>query len=897
MCHPPCPVASHWLAGCLRKWAAILSSCLALGYCPANSAEGRSILEVDPQTGAATLRLPLGPGVGRPGLNYVPALIGRFGPRWDVPAFPEDQDPGGQPSARAKGDGFELSPGTLDLWLFPDKGGTIIPVARWTYPDGAGGSTRGEWAVGVTPQSFWSAFGYVFGPGPKAPTMPAWPSHAVYAGLGGDVLLEPPEAPAGFPESKAEVVQEQAFLPSRLLAVRGELAYEYQAVAGRARQPGDPCPAHYRLCSIRATTGEMVHFTYGTNGVDFEATWEAAKLRVTLSGGAAAPVSVPDAVPAEPSPGRHTSSEPVDIHLQVSYEGMETVSGHAISARVHPGTEGPSLGEHAGGSVPVPVAPPTFRRAMQVTRVDGLPSGRSVKFTYGPATRQGHLGVVKPSSLAPTVLREIILPERTLRLDWEGMLKRGDDRGTAQSAWIYGVAGVRDQTQTGSEPGRLAPTYRRVAIGNEEPAEAVPHFTDLDRPDPGRQPGDASELWVAAGPHVDPVSSEGRRQEKSWVRQSRHYAFTRNPGTGVSCETWVRDRWELGAGTATEARDPESRLGYAVGADVPTFTFDPQAGGLVPVSGQFTRWLNWKPGAAERGEAPDMHGGQPSSFSSRFRLLGGMARRSGEPAWITAQREQTRRFQGQQQKFWERQRESQREAQRQRERTVHQIAEKTRRDADDRFAAQRAFLTQQQQKKRLNQQRAAKQVRSIFEQRKIEQKQNLVGKKEKQADQAEQKADKAKKLADAASRRADVATKKAREGTAKIEVPVPIPSPSRAPAASRASGHGPAAPAPAPRPPAPGPAPVIKPMVAGRSVGPAHERSLPKPAPTPAPKSAVPASKPVPPAPKPVKSVPSLSPASKPPAPNPSSKAPLLKSAPRALASAGPTGPGTKTGR
>ena len=153
---------------------------------------GRGILEVDPQNGAATLRLPLGPGIGRPGLRFIPALIGRFAPLVGVTPPMPGMESVDQTTALVGTTGFELSPGTLEVWLVPGEGASGLPGARWTFPDGSGGGTRGEMASGVTAQTLWATFGYSSGDGQASRPAPApegSPAPCVQAGTGGDVLV------------------------------------------------------------------------------------------------------------------------------------------------------------------------------------------------------------------------------------------------------------------------------------------------------------------------------------------------------------------------------------------------------------------------------------------------------------------------------------------------------------------------------------------------------------------------------------------------------------------------------------------------------------------------------------------------------------------------------------
>jgi hypothetical protein len=495
--------------------------------------------------------------------------------------------------------GFELSPGTLDLSLVPGDGSATIPVARWTYPDGTGGRTRGEPYAQATAPSFWAAFGYAAVQGETAaPTLSgtAFPVDLAFSGLGGDVLLALPEAagPAAGLGLEGKGAPGQGSFPSRLLAVRGELAYEYQLVKCRQPHATAANSAHYRLSAIRAATGETVTFAYGPNGVDFEAAWEAVKVRVTLAG-TSADTAVPalDGVHSDlDSTTQSLACRGVEAQLQITYEGPETIPGYVITALVGPeafAAEGVLAegGHEALGRVPV--NPDRFRHALQVSRIEGWPSGEAITFGYAKAFDVSRAGSTGTLGMAPTLLREIALPGRTLALGWEGRPQSrqgGESSGdeTTGITWSFGVAALHDQDQSCHELEARGSSYRRVA--------------------------------------------SGQTQGKSWIRQSRHFAFLRDPETGATCKTYVRDRWELGT-PDPRVEAPEHRIPFDSEGDIPTFELDPQSAGLVPVPGQFTRWLNWKAGAGGLLQPPDLHGGRPRT--GRIGLMGGQYRR-GQPA-------------------------------------------------------------------------------------------------------------------------------------------------------------------------------------------------------------------------------------------------------------------------
>jgi hypothetical protein len=340
-------------------------------------------------------------------------------------------------------------------------------------------------------------------------------------------------------------------LTSGLLAVHRGMAYEFRLAEGE--KPSDrPAKgfAQYRLIAVRTASGEVMTFSYGSNGVDFEAAWEGEKVRVALDGMAAtspvpaldAPLSALD--PAVPA----MAFRDVEARLRVTCEGGKAIPGYTVIALIRPESltaEGRRVSGAAGNGQ---ADPDSFRRALQVACVQEDGSGENITFGYGKAQAVSFAGRSGTQSFAPTVLQEIAGSGRTLRLEWEGQpCPRQTEIGGGAApwaAWSFGVAELHDRDLDGA-----AATYRRST--------------------PGLGNG---------------------------VRQSRHFALECNPQSATSCKTYVRDRWEFGAtgtsGTEAATQEPQRRLPYDYEGDIPTFMLDPQALTLVPVPGQLTRWLN-----------------------------------------------------------------------------------------------------------------------------------------------------------------------------------------------------------------------------------------------------------------------------------------------------------------
>jgi hypothetical protein len=362
--------------------------------------------------------------------------------------------------------------------------------------------------------------------------------------------------------------------PSGLLAIHGGTAYEFRMADGL--KPSDcttKASAQYRLSAVRSPSGEVMTFTYGCNGVDFEASWEGETVRVALDGMVAA--SAVPALDCGLQPGVSAAAfRDVEARLRVTYEGPKAIPGYTVMVLT-----GPENLTAEGRLVQN-----RFRQAMQLARIREDGSGETMAFGYGNARAVSFAGPSGTRNFAPTVLQEIVRPGRTIRLEWEGQpwpppteIGGGD---APWAAWSFGVAELHDRDLHGGAAGGEDLRYRRSA----------------------------------------PQLGNG-------VRQSRHFASEGNAQGATPCRTYVRDRWALGAAcnSATDpaTQDLQRRLPYEDEGDIPTFVLDPQLRTLVPVTGQLTRWLNWKDASpANLDRPPDMHGFTPQG-RSRIGLLGG----------------------------------------------------------------------------------------------------------------------------------------------------------------------------------------------------------------------------------------------------------------------------------
>lgn len=501
------------LAGLLAVTLGVLPVQAEEPTVPDPCAGHRGILETDPASGAVTLHIPLGPGVGGSGVRYVPALVGRFAPQVVGVARPGGHGPAGMPNL-LPATGFDLSPGTLDLPMVPWAEIGTGPGPRWTYPDGNGGRAAGTAPPDLEGRGLLQRFGYESTLGSRAPEDPV---PLLLRGAGGEYLI----SLAGrtqFPGCTRPV-------PSGFVVVRENQAYEYEIQAVRPAAPGAfPGWVHYRLAAIRSDTGAAISFTYGPNGVDFAAAWGAERVGVRLQD-----VRAMAPVPALDAPAARSEGEPSAAYrdseqlLRVAYEGPGNVPGYTVSAAVRLDPDGsPAGGGRTGADI--------LRRPLQVTLIQGDVPGERIVFSYGRADELLMPGTDGDLPFAPTVLNGIDLPGRSLELAWQGL--PWDGSGESKEGWSYGVMAVDETTAGSGWPARLLP-----------------------------------------------------------LRQVRHFAFTGEP-----CQTFVRDRYELGGADVPEPKWlPEAMpryLPYRYDQDIPTFVLDPQDRVLVPIAGRLTRWCN-----------------------------------------------------------------------------------------------------------------------------------------------------------------------------------------------------------------------------------------------------------------------------------------------------------------
>lgn len=459
-------------------------------------------VEVDAATGAASVTLPLGPGIGSRGLNFRPTLCMRVAPQMRISTTDEYLTLGSnfseqQVKIQAYVDslyqaGFgsaTFSPGTLDL-------GTMASTVdrhktSYTFPDGGGGRVLGELPQGMTAataQALLARFGYgpevavgfLPGAGSTAFTLPA-----VQMGSDGSLVIGLKAAGSTTTVTDEVIDNAQIYpdppigtpqwnFPRRFVVIKGGVAHEYHYVDHTYMTRNIPYlaisqktqlyRAHYVLTRIRNRLLESIDFAYDVDGIGYTATWStrpSVKIRVSAVGIFPAPSSQPL---LNDSRFNLTSVR----RVQVSYLGIsqpvstyhldlaDPVTGDALS---QPSTNSGPASEKAnstqgqrdyemscwGGGV----------LACQPVSVVEEGTGAEIAFLYGI----GSVTSWGEQTLKPTLLAGVTFPTHKVNLAWEPYRFRLNyspeawggvvpSSSSTRPAFAYGVVRIDDSDGT-----------------------------------------------------------------------------------------------------------------------------------------------------------------------------------------------------------------------------------------------------------------------------------------------------------------------------------------------------------------------------------------------------------------------------------------------------------------
>ena len=361
---------------------------------------------------------------------------------------------------------------------------------------------------------------------------------------------------------------------------------------------------------MRSSTGEECQFTYGNNGVDYLVSAGGESVQVALGAvTAVAPVPALDDGGGSGSPWPAILSPAnVAVQIGITYQGTGFAPSFRVTAITHPECLTPSglvsacLGALDKGG---PVVE-SFRRNLQVTTIQREGGEASIQFGYAHAPTMPWPGDSGTVTFAPTVLSEIILPDRRVHLEWGRQERPPKEATEAPVAGSYGVQEVFDQGREGQLESRPSNN------GSDLDCQPVPELVHS---------GGRTEASSWREPCTSDQATPALRNP---VIQLRHYAFSDQP-----CRTYIRERWELLGGPGTSSEEANLRAPYRYGEDIPTFEQDPMDLTMMPVPGQLTRWLNNRAVSEIHGPRLGLFGG--GSRGSKGGGGGGSARSSDAP--------------------------------------------------------------------------------------------------------------------------------------------------------------------------------------------------------------------------------------------------------------------------
>ena len=476
-------------------------------------------VEVDAATGAASMTIPFGPGIGERGIKFRPVLSMRIAPQLRISSVDENLitnywfgDPS-NPMVQVQTEdtlyqssfgSASFSPGTLDLASMV----TTLDRKKTTYslPGGSGGRTGGV-GTGLTvdqAQALLTKFGFTandaigYRPGPvgrtsKTPLLDVGTTGALVVGLRTtgpvDSTTQTTDEVRGDIQQYPSSVYRWDF-PRRMVVIQGEVAYEYHYVNHNyttryipylaISQKTQLNSAHYLLTKIRNKFGENIAFTYDADGIGYTAVWSTnpnVKIRVAVAGTAAAPSGS-----GQLMHNRFGLSQVTQI--RVTYQGIsQPVSGDTLEVS-DPSTGGAVQASVGGGPGSLEANAPegqimydtmAWDAAVQTVQpvrvVHDLPGGNSeqTSFAYGagPSTTWGDVTVT------PTVLTSVTMPTRVVTLQWQAYPFRMNYNPDAwggilssvarcRPAYTYGVTRISDRDPNAPNWLERVTTHHRV---------------------------------------------------------------------------------------------------------------------------------------------------------------------------------------------------------------------------------------------------------------------------------------------------------------------------------------------------------------------------------------------------------------------------------------------------
>lgn len=562
-------------------------------------------VEVDAATGAASMNIQFGPGIGERGLKFRPSMSMRIAPQLGISSADENYlmfstsagtqfwGTGTVDTLYQRGFGSaSFSPGSLDL-------GTMVSTldrkhTSYSLPGGGGGRVLGQLPAGVTAttvQAMLPKFGFSandtvgYLPGSiltpvdsRVPSVQMGSSEHLIVALR---AASPVDPTTGLTDEVMDDIQESPssiyrwHFPRRMVAIQGDIAYEFHYVNHSYMTRTIPYLAisektqlyssHYMLTKIRNRFGESIDFTYDADGIGYTATWStnpAVKIRVQV----VTTVGVAGGQSALNWGGPQVSAA---TQIRVSYQGIsqsvpsyllevsDPQSGAALTSAMGGGPASPAAADGVYGQRAYDM---TFFdsavQSIQPIRIEQEATGEQITFAYGagPGTTWGN------ATVAPTVLNSVTFPTHTVNLIWQAYPFRMNYNPEAwggyvsssapgRPAYAYGVTAIQDSDGTqvrGVSHNRVIPTsnWSNAPLGYAPPDQWV----DTTFYDIITYPDGSSSLHR----FVEPPTSNGFTGAdgmqnlafiKALEREVRYYApgASMAPGAGSTSELSVTD--------------------------------------------------------------------------------------------------------------------------------------------------------------------------------------------------------------------------------------------------------------------------------------------------------------------------------------------------------------------
>lgn len=556
---------------------------------PATFAGG---VEVDAASGAASLNIPFGPGIGERGLKFRPALSMRMAPQLGISSADENVllmtlASGAEywttntvDTLYQRGFGSaSFTPGTLDL-------GTMVSTVdrhrtSYSLPGGGGGRILGQVPSGLSQsdvQALLARFGFAgddtvgFLPGQtdrnnKIP--------AIQMGSDGSLVvgLRVAGASSVLTDEVSDDIQDNPSspyrwdFPRRMVVISGDVAYEFHYVDHTyltrvipylaISQKTQLYQAHYVLTKIRNRFKESIDFAYDADGIGYTATWSTnpkVQIRVAAVGTFPAPAGL-----------KWLSDSRFDLsnvtRIQVTYQGVsQPISTYLLDASdpqtgdaLPVGAGGPAS---AGGTAPQGQREPDMvawgasMASLQPVRIVQVATSEEITFAYGTGSSTTWGGL----TVTPTVLNSVAFPTHTVSLVWDPYRFRMNyspeawggvvsSSSSTRPAYAYGVVSVRDSDGTQvreTKHTRVVPTsnWSNAPLGTTPPDQWVDttFYDAITHPD-----GSVSVHRFVSPPATNATTGPNGMQNLAFIKTVEREVRYYEPGVDWQADLAVTD--------------------------------------------------------------------------------------------------------------------------------------------------------------------------------------------------------------------------------------------------------------------------------------------------------------------------------------------------------------------